>query len=136
VRIADAGGERRAVIEHNLRALGTVVDLSTGGCAIQTLSPFESGRLVMVEFDIERKTPIRAFGKVCGVRRSGPRGGVMHVMYTRVTRQYLNRICEFVYDFSKPRTVAEVSVQARPGGARPAAAQRVKPIRPRPYPPR
>jgi hypothetical protein len=57
-------------------------------------------------------------------------------MYTRVTRQYLNRICEFVYDFSKPRTVAEVSVQARPEGTRPAAAQRVKPIRPRPYPPR
>ncbi len=136
VRITDAGGERRAVIEHNLRALGTVVDLSTGGCAIQTLSPFEPGRLVMVEFDIERKSPVRAFGKVRGVRRSGPRGGVMHVMYTRVTRQYLNRICEFVYDFSKPRTVAEVSVQARPEGTRPAAAQRVKPIRPRPYPPR
>ena len=136
VRIADAGGERRAVIEHTLRALGTVVDLSTGGCAIQTLSPFEPGRLVMVEFDIERKTPIRAFGKVRGVRRSGPRGGVMHVMYTRVTRQYLNRNCEFVYDFSKPRTVAEVSVQARPAGARPPVAQRVKPIRPWPHPPR
>jgi c-di-GMP-binding flagellar brake protein YcgR len=136
VRITDAGGQRRAIIEHNLRGLGTVVDLSTGGCAIQTLSPFEPGRLVMVEFDIERKTPIRAFGKVRGVRRQGTRGGVMHVMYTRVTRQYLNRICEFVYDFSKPRTVAEVSVQARPEGTRPVAAQRVKPIRPRPYLPR
>jgi c-di-GMP-binding flagellar brake protein YcgR len=136
VRIADAGGQRRAIIEHNLRALGTVVDLSTGGCAIQTMSPFEPGRLVMVEFDIERKTPIRAFGKVRGVRREGARGGVMHVMYTRVTRQYLNRICEFVYDFSRPRTVAEASVQARPEGSRVSAAQRVKPIRPRPFPPR
>ena len=136
VRIADAGGQRRAVIEHNLRGLGTVVDLSTGGCAIQTLSPYEPGRLVMVEFDIERKTPIRAFGKVRGVRRQGARGGVMHVMYTRVTRQYLNRICEFVYDFSKPRTVAEASVRARPEGSRPAVAQRVRPIRPRPYPSR
>ena len=139
VRVADAGGQRRAVIEHNLRALGTVVDLSTGGCAIQTLSPFEPGRLVMVEFDIERKTPIRAFGKVRGVRRSGPRGGVMHVMYTRVTRQYLNRICEFVYDFSRPRTVAEAGAQSRgaPGqtaSSRPTIAQRVKPIRPRPFP--
>ena len=60
----------------------------------------------------------------------------MHVMYTRVTRQYLNRICEFVYDFSKPHTVGEVSVQARPEGARPVTAQRVTPIRLRPYPPR
>ena len=133
VRIADAGTQRRAVIEHNLRSLGTVVDLSTGGCAIQTLAPFEPGRLVMVEFDIERRTPIRAFGKVRGIRRVGARGGVMHVMYTRVTRQYLNRIFEFVYDFSKPRTVAEASVQARPEGARAAAGQRVRPVRPRPY---
>ncbi len=134
VRLADEGGQRRAVIEHGLRALGTVVDLSTGGCAIQTLSPFEPGRLVMVEFDIERKAPIRAFGKVRGIRRAGPRGGVMHVMYTRVTRQYLNRICEFVYDFSKPRTVAEAGAQARPASSRPAVVQRVKPIRPRPFP--
>jgi c-di-GMP-binding flagellar brake protein YcgR len=133
VRIVEQGGQRKASIEHNLRELGTVVDLSTGGCAIETLSPFEPGRLVMVEFDIERKAPIRAFGKVKGVRREGARGGVMHVMYTRVTRQYLNRIFEFVYDFSKPRTVAEASGQARPAGTRPAAAQRVKPIRPRPY---
>ncbi len=139
VRVADEGGQRRAVIEHNLRALGTVVDLSTGGCAIQTLSPFEPGRLVMVEFDIERKTPIRAFGKVKGVRRAGPRGGVMHVMYTRVTRQYLNRICEFVYDFSRPRTAAAAGASSR-GGTAPAASsrvpvvQRVKPIRPRPFP--
>jgi hypothetical protein len=136
VRLVDEGGQRRAVIEHGLRALGTVVDLSTGGCAIQTLSPFEPGRLVMVEFDIERKTPIRAFGKVKGVRRAGPRGGVMHVMYTRVTRQYLNRICEFVYDFSKPRTTAEASTQARPASSRPAVVQRVRPVKPRPFPAR
>jgi c-di-GMP-binding flagellar brake protein YcgR len=136
VRLAEEGGQRRAVIEQTLRALGTVVDLSTGGCAIQTLSPFEPGRLVMVEFDIERKTPIRAFGKVKGVRRTGPRGGVMHVMYTRVTRQYLNRICEFVYDFSKPRTVAEAGAQTRPASSRPAVVQRVKPVRPRPFPTR
>jgi len=139
VRVADQGGQRRAVIEHNLRALGTVVDLSTGGCAIQTLSPFEPGRLVMVEFDIERKTPIRAFGKVKGVRRAGPRGGVMHVMYTRVTRQYLNRICEFVYDFSRPRTAASAGSPARGEpprsvSSRPPVVQRVKPIRPRPFP--
>jgi c-di-GMP-binding flagellar brake protein YcgR len=137
VRVLDQDGQRKAAIEQGLRALGTVVDLSTGGCAIQTLSPFEPGRLVMVEFDIERRTPIRAFGKVRGVRRHGARGGVMHVMFTRVTRQYLNRICEFVYDFSRPRTTAEAGARARgeaSAPARPAVVQRVRPIRPRPYP--
>jgi hypothetical protein len=37
----------------------------------------------------------------------------MHVMFTRVTRQHLNRISEFVYDFSRPATAA--------GTARPPA---------------
>ena len=94
-----------------MRTLGTVVDLSAGGCAIQTLNPFEKGKLVMIEFDIDRKAPIRAFGKVMHVHRQKGRGGAMHVMFTSVTRQYLNRISEFVYDFSRPTTVAEVRQQ-------------------------
>ena len=79
--------ERKATVEKNMRTLGTVVDLSAGGCAIQALNPFDKGKLVMVEFDIDRKAPIRAFGKVIHVHRQKGRGGVMHVMFTRVTRQ-------------------------------------------------
>jgi c-di-GMP-binding flagellar brake protein YcgR len=104
IRIAETGTgrktERKASVETNLRTLGTVVDLSAGGCAIQTMSPFERGKLVMVEFDIDRKAPIRSFGKVMSVHRRKGRGGIMHVKFTSVTRQHLNRICSFVYDFS------------------------------------
>ena len=106
IRITESGSarkpERKASVEQNLRTLGTVADLSAGGCAIQTLSPFDKGKLVMVEFDIDRKAPIRAFGKVMSVHRRKGRGGIMHVMFTGVTRQYLNRICSFVYDFTRP----------------------------------
>ncbi len=106
IRIVETGQgrrvERKASVDQSLRALGTVVDLSAGGCAVQTLSPLEKGKLVMVEFDIDRKAPIRAFGKVMGVARRKGRGGIMHVMFTSVTRQHLNRICSFVYDFSLP----------------------------------
>ena len=107
-------GERKAMIEHSQRTLGTVVDLSAGGCAIQSLKPFEGGRLVMVEFEIEKRSPIRAFGKVLRVRRKkGGHGGVMHIMFTNVTRQYLNRICAFVYDFARPSTLAQAATQGR-----------------------
>jgi c-di-GMP-binding flagellar brake protein YcgR len=106
IRITESGSARKpgrkASVEQNLRTLGTVADLSAGGCAIQTLSPFDKGKLVMVEFDIDRKAPIRAFGKVMSVHRRKGRGGIMHVMFTGVTRQYLNRICSFVYDFTRP----------------------------------
>jgi c-di-GMP-binding flagellar brake protein YcgR len=105
IRITESGfgrkTEKKATVELQLRGLGTVVDLSAGGCAIQAMSPFEPGELIMIEFDIDKKAPIRAFGKVKRVRRLKGRGGIMHVMFTRVTRQYLNRIRSFVYDFTR-----------------------------------
>ena len=74
IRIAesDAGrkGDRKAVVETNMRTLGTVVDLSAGGCAIQSLNPFDKGKLVMIEFDIDKRAPVRAFGKVMHVHRA------------------------------------------------------------------
>jgi c-di-GMP-binding flagellar brake protein YcgR len=115
IRIVEAEegrrGERKASVEQNMRTLGTVVDLSAGGCAIQTLNPFDKGTLVMIEFDIDKKAPVRAFGKVMHVNRQKGRGGAMHVMFTRVTRQHLNRISEFVYDFSRPTTLGQVRQQ-------------------------
>ena len=103
--------QRKASVERSMRALGTVVDLSAGGCAIETLNPFERGKLVMIEFDIQRAAAVRAFGKVVTVRRQkSGRGGSMHVMFTRVTQQHLNRISEFVYDFGRPENL----VPARP----------------------
>lgn len=105
--------QRKASVERSMRGLGTVVDLSAGGCAVQTMNPFEKGKLIMIEFDIDKKAPIRAFGKVMSVRRQKARGGSMHVMFTNVTRQHLNRISEFVYDFSRPATVAQARQQIR-----------------------
>jgi hypothetical protein len=115
IRIVDSGEgrktERKAQVDRSMRTLGTVVDLSAGGCAIQTLSPFEKGKLVMVEFEIDKRAPVRAFGKVMQVGRRMGRGGTMNLMFTRVTSQYLNRISEFVYDFSRPTTTAQVRQQ-------------------------
>jgi c-di-GMP-binding flagellar brake protein YcgR len=129
IRITETGEgrktERKAVVERDMRTLGTVVDLSAGGCAVQTLKPFEKGKLVMIEFDIDRRAPIRAFGKVMHVSKRAGRGGGMNIMFTRVTSQFLNRISEFVYDFSRPGTVAQAREQmdrAVPGrGEQPTA---------------
>jgi c-di-GMP-binding flagellar brake protein YcgR len=104
-------GDRKAVVELNMRTLGTVVDLSAGGCAIQSLNPFDKGKLVMIEFDIDKQAPVRTFGKVMHVHRQKTRGGVMHVKFTRVTQQHLNRISEFVYDFTRPTTLGQVRQQ-------------------------
>ena len=105
--------QQRASVERSMRGLGPVIDLSAGGCAIQTLNPLDRGKLIMVEFDINTKAPVRAFGKVVSVRRQKGRGGSMHVMFTRVSRQHLNRISEFVYNFGRPSTVAQAREQVQ-----------------------
>ncbi len=124
IRIVETGdgrrAQRKATVEQNMRTLGIVQDLSAGGCAIQAMNPFDRGKLVMVEFELERKAPVRAFGKVMHIHREKGRGGVMHIMFTRVTRQHLNRISEFVYDFTKPTTTGQIRQQmdrAVPGRA-------------------
>jgi len=115
IRVAEVGQGRqaavKAVVEQDKRALGHVVDISAGGCSIQTLVPLEKGKLLMVEFEIGRGNTIRTYGKAVGLYRRPRRGGIMHVMFTRVTRQYLNRISEFVYDFARPSTVGEARLQ-------------------------
>ena len=115
IRITETGEgrkmERKAVVEQSQRTLGTIVDISAGGCAVQTSTPAAKGKLVMVEFDVDRRQALRAFGKVMQVKKRGGRGGTMNIMFTRVTRQHLNRISEFVYDFTRPTTVAQARQQ-------------------------
>jgi c-di-GMP-binding flagellar brake protein YcgR len=123
IKVVEVGegrrSEKKASVETHLRALGTVVDLSAGGCGVQSISPFEPGRLIMIEFDIDKKAPIRAFGKVKRIRRLKGKGGIMHVQFTQVTRQYLNRIRSFVYDFSRPIPTSAAAVEKPSAPSRP-----------------
>jgi hypothetical protein len=41
---------------------------------------------------------VAVYGKVKNVRKAEPMGGVMHVMFTRISSKNLNRINSFVYD--------------------------------------
>ncbi|HVO37929.1 MAG TPA: PilZ domain-containing protein [Spirochaetia bacterium] len=132
IRITETAGgrttERKASVDRGARSFGRVIDLSAGGCAIRTDSPFPKGKLIMLEFDIDKKAPVRAFGKVMHVRRQvGNRGVSMHIMFTSVTRQHLNRISEFVYDFTRPTTMGEIRQQidrSIPGRAQPKPISR------------
>jgi hypothetical protein len=128
IRITETGEgrsvQRKAVVEQDKRGLGTLVDLSPGGCALQSTTPIEKGRLVMVEFDIDRKESLRVFGKIMHSRRAPGRPGTMNIMFTRVTRQHLNRISEYVYDYTRPAGARPPASGGRPAasGARPSGS--------------
>ena len=64
------------------------------------------------------RAPVKAFGKVIQSYKTRGSAGVMHVMFTRVTAQHLNRISEFVYEFSTPSALAMARAAAETPPAR------------------
>jgi hypothetical protein len=99
IQILDDGkrGKRTAIVQEHRRVLGTVSDLSPGGCGIKALTPFPKGQLLKIEFETQRQSPVTAFGKVQSLSPLQPRGGIMHVKFTRVSKKFMNKINAFVY---------------------------------------
>jgi c-di-GMP-binding flagellar brake protein YcgR len=108
VLIVDSGTgrrtEKKAVVQTIRRYLGNLLDISAGGCSITSIYPLKPGSLCKIEFELARRQRITVFGKVKNVRKSGFRGGVMHIMFTKLSSRYLNQIYLYVYEFSPPRT--------------------------------
>ncbi|MEI6385307.1 MAG: PilZ domain-containing protein [Spirochaetota bacterium] len=78
---------------------GTVTDMSAGGMAIQSFSPFPAGDFIKVSLDPGggRQT---AFGKVVRINRLRETGGIMHVQFVKISRKSLNAIMSFVHGYS------------------------------------
>lgn len=106
IQIMEMGSGRKkkhkAVVEQSKRHLGTVADISGGGCSINSLNPLLQGQLIKIEFEFERGTRIAVFGKIKRFNKNKVRGGVMHVMFTKVSGGYLNRIYSYVYNYASP----------------------------------
>lgn len=89
--------KKQAVINKYRRNPGQVEEISAGGCSIRSSTPLATGTLLKIEFETEDRDRLAVFGKVRGVDRAPGRFGIMHVMFTRVTRSNLNRIQSYVY---------------------------------------
>lgn len=104
IKIIESGYGRKvtkeAVILKNQSHLGTIIDVSAGGCSINSNSPLRRGELLKIEFETTRGNSVVAFGKVINMRLTGKRRGIMHIMFTKASGKNLNRINAYVYDFA------------------------------------
>ena len=91
--------KKRAIVETDRGALGTLIDISAGGCAIKSTKPVPKSGLIKLQFETGEGHSIWCFGKVINIRKSPPMGGVMHIVFTKVTHKNLNSINSFVYDY-------------------------------------
>ena len=103
VQVMQEGSGRRtkkkAVVLSSARTLGRIRDLSSGGCRMNSQRPLKSGTLLKIEFDTDAG-PVAVFGKVRRAFATPPRGGDMHIMFTKVSQKHLNIIQSYVYDVS------------------------------------
>lgn len=104
IKIIESGYGRKttkeAVILKNQGRLGTIIDVSAGGCSINSNSPLRRGELLKIEFETTRGMSVTAFGKVINIRLIGRQRGIMHIMFTKASGINLNRINAYVYDFA------------------------------------
>ncbi len=94
---------RKAIVNNRRGTLSTILDISSGGCAMRSSYPLERGELLKLEFETESRQKVIVFGKVVGMTRMRPSGGVMHLMFTRISRANMNRINSFIYNFENTK---------------------------------
>ncbi len=94
---------KKAMVETRRGTLGTILEVSAGGCSIRSTRPLVGGELIKVEFETVKGQKVIVLGKIRRMRKAEPRGGIMHVMFTRVSRHNLNQINEYVYTFDNRR---------------------------------
>ena len=103
VRILTSGSgkkqTKKAFVETKRGSLGTVIEVSAGGCSIRATRGLAGGALIKVDFETSRGNPVSSYGKVVSAQKNGVEGQTMHIMFTKVSRSNLNNINAFVYDF-------------------------------------
>lgn len=103
IRIVSTGlgknSPRKAIVDGKRGTLGTILDISAGGCSLRSSYPLGSSELLKVEFETSQRQKVTVFGKIVGMDRMNPPGGIMHIMFTRISRANMNRINSFIYNF-------------------------------------
>jgi hypothetical protein len=89
----------KETIVDERRAMGTIVDVSVGGCAIKSAAAFRTGEYAKVEFNDSQDRPMAAFGRIVRTNKTGSVGGVMHMQFLKTTRKALNAINATVYGY-------------------------------------
>ncbi len=102
IRIITTGigknAQKKALVDSNSGSLATILELSAGGCSLKSSYPLGAGQLLKLEFETYQGQKVTAFGKVKSTSKLKPIGAIMHIQFTRVSRDNINKINAFIYD--------------------------------------
>jgi hypothetical protein len=80
------------------KCIGTILDISSGGCAMNTRNPFKAGSRIKIEFKIG-KNNLSALAKILRINQNRY-GSVLHTRFLKVSVKSLNAINSFVYNYN------------------------------------
>jgi hypothetical protein len=79
---------------------GTVINISGGGCALETDSAMQVGEFLKVELALPNKQGIKAVGKIVNIKTSANKERVVHIHFIRIPSHSKNAINAFVYGYT------------------------------------
>ena len=98
-----------SVLAHTRRTMGTVMDISIGGCSVHSLAPFKEGNMTTVEVELNSGASINVEARIQGVRPQWPAGTIVHLQFTKLSPENRNRIHRYVYRHGKSLPNEQVS---------------------------
>ncbi len=90
--------EKKTIVDDR-RVLGTIMDISSGGCAIKSAGSVSAGIYLKIEFDDMHDRPLAVLGRIVRTNRTGTVGGIMHLQFVKIPRKALNAINAMVYEY-------------------------------------
>ncbi len=93
------GKKMRKVVPTNRQLMGTIIDISAGGCSLRSATPLRKNDYLKIEFDVGQSATASALGIVRKMNQMTKVGGIMHVQFTRLSQKSLNAILSQVYGY-------------------------------------
>ncbi|AEJ19269.1 flagellar brake protein [Gracilinema caldarium] len=92
--------EKKTLVDDR-RSLGTILDISAGGCAIKSAAALPPGNYLKIEFDDDHDRSHAALGRVIRTNKTGGIGGIMHIQFVKLPRKTLNTINALVFEYDQ-----------------------------------
>ena len=99
---------KKAVIDDNAKGrLGSVLEISAGGCSIKSPNFLNKGELLRVDIDIEKRKTVSILGKIVNLRRVGPGAATMHIQFTKMSKKNMNSINAYIYGIGERTSILD-----------------------------
>jgi hypothetical protein len=79
------------------KMLGTIIDISAGGCAINTRTPLKAGSRIKIEFKLGHSS-ISALAQILRINKNAS-STILHTHFIKIMPRSLNGINSFVYGY-------------------------------------